>query len=66
MRAVSFVFWGDFLRTLAQDTVSQKALRNCSEEVRQEVSISVISEKGYEWSGTHLDRRLVMRNRYLS
>ena len=33
------------MRTLAQQTASQRALRNCSEEVRGEVRICVILVK---------------------
>lgn len=32
IRALSAVVFGDFLRRIAQETVSQAAVRNCSEE----------------------------------
>ena len=38
---------GDFLRTIAPDTTAQTALKNCAKEVRREVSVYVILEKGY-------------------
>ena len=65
MRAVSFSFlWG----TIVRETATQKALKNCSEEVRWEISICVSLEKGYVHSSTHLGRRLLLvtRHRYLS
>ena len=71
VRAVRFRFTGDLLSTIAQDTASQTALRNCSKEVRGEVSMyvkSTFKEKGYMQSSTHLGRRLLLvtRHRYLT
>ena len=56
------------LRTVAQNTASHIALRNCSTEVRGEVSIHVILAKGYRQSNIHLGIRLlpVTGNRFLS
>ena len=58
----------NLLRNIAQDTASQIGFRHCSEEVRGEVSIFVILEKGYVQSSTHLrgGLLLVMKNRHLS
>ena len=41
---LSFI-WGK-MRTIAQETASQIALRNCSKEVKRKVSIYVILVKG--------------------
>ena len=60
---------GTLLRTVAQETASQIVLRNCSKEVRKEVSIYVVLAKGYEQSNIHHGRWLllvVMRNRCFS
>ena len=66
VRAVSFVLFGDVLRTIAQETASQMGLRNCSEPVRGEVSTYMILEKGMQ-SSTHLGRRLLLvMSRYFS
>ena len=56
------------LKTIAQDTASHIALRNCSRVVRGEVSILIILAKGYRQSNIHLRRRLlpVTGNRFLS
>ena len=35
------------MRTIAQDTASQTALKSCAKEVRREVSVYVILEKRY-------------------
>lgn len=61
MRAVRSVILGDLLRTIAQDTVSQTALKNCAKEVRREVSVYTILESVY----THISLEgycKVMRN----
>lgn len=47
MRAVRSVLLGDLLRTIAQDTASQTALKNCAKEVRREVSVYTILESVY-------------------
>ena len=55
------------LRTIARETAFQIALRNCSKEVRREVSIHVIFVKRVH-AIIHLSIRLplAMRNRYPS
>ena len=55
------------LRTIAWETDTQIALRNCSEKVVGVSRIYVILSKGFIQSSTHFDGRfyLVMRNRYL-
>ena len=65
MRAVSSVLFEDFLRTIAWETASHIALRNCSKEVRGDVSVYVILVKVvlYMQSSTHLGRRLLLVTR---
>ena len=41
MITVSSVLFGDLLRTVAWEIASQIALRNCSKEVRGEVSVYI-------------------------
>ena len=54
------------MRTIARETASHIALRNCSEEVGREVSIYKILVKGeYVQSSTHFGRRLVLVMRRL-
>ena len=43
---MSSVIFGDLLRTIARETASQRALRNCSKEVEGEVSIYIQFAKG--------------------
>ena len=50
----------NLLRNIAQDTASQIGFRHCSEEVRGEVSIFVILEKGYVQLNTCLSRMLLL------
>ena len=45
MRDVSSVFFGNLLRTIAEEIASQIALRSCSKEVWREVSMYVILTK---------------------
>ena len=42
--------WGKGKRTLAQETVCQRALRNCSEEVGEKISIIYDFSEGATWS----------------
>lgn len=54
MKAVSFcLIWG-LLRTVAQETASHIALRNCSEDVREEVNIHVIFGEEGPYSQIHI------------
>ena len=47
------------MRTIAQETVSQIALRNCSKEVEEMVSIYVILVKGnYMQSSTYVSQHI--------
>ena len=68
VRAVSSVLFGDLTGTKARETAYQRALRNCSKEVKGEVSMYVILAKGYVQPSTHPGRRLLLvtRNRHLS
>jgi len=52
MRAVSFSFIWGLTENHSLEYASQVALRHCSEEVREEVSICVILEKGYRQLNT--------------
>ena len=52
------------LRTIAQDTVSHIALRNCSKELKREVSIYMTLDKGICNPVRIMEK--VMRNRFLS
>ena len=46
VRGMTSVIFGDLLRTIARETASQRALRNCSKEVDGEVSIYIQFAKG--------------------
>lgn len=66
------VLFGNFLGTIAQEPASQRALRNCSEEVMGEVRISdfglsQMCRKGSVQSSVHFGRTLLLvtGNRYL-
>ena len=50
--------WGQ-MRTIAQETACQIALRNCSIEVREDVSIHVILVKGHMWNEAHVWQKVV-------
>ena len=60
-------FIGGKMRTITPDTASQKALRNCSKEVRDGQIIYDFSEQGYIQSSTCFGRDLLLvtRNRCL-
>ena len=45
VRAVSSVFFGNLLRTIAKEKASHIVLRSCSKEVWREVSMYVILTK---------------------
>ena len=53
-RVVKLSFSGGKLKTITWETVSQIALRNCSEEVRGEVCIYVIWEIGVICANKHI------------
>ena len=54
MRVVSQVLFGGKMRTIAQETAFQIALKNCTKEVGGKVSIHVILVKGeYVQSSTY-------------
>ena len=53
-RVVKLSFLGGKLKTITWETVSQIALRNCSEEVRGEVCIYVIWEIGVICANKHI------------
>ena len=62
IRAPSAVVSGDFLRMIARETVSQAALRNCSEEVQGRVTVCAMRQRGTQPS-TQLCRRLLSRHK---
>ena len=64
-RKLQVKFYSRKIRTAAQETTPQIALRNCSREEGEKVSIYVIVVKGeYMQSSTYFSRRflLVMKN----
>ena len=55
------IYWGDFLKILTWLTASQIALRNCSEEVREEPgNIGVFAEKQSKNMQLHHKRLLLI------
>ena len=63
IRALSAVVFGDFLRRIAQETVSQAAVRNCSEEALGRVTAYTMRQRGVTQSSTHLRRRSLLRHK---